>query len=352
MSRLLLDYQFASQIGSRLDGFTRIRDRLWLARCPFCGDSSKSKKKRRFYIYWPTKHGFADHLSTSCHNCGYGNSFGRFLEEFDPGMYNEYRLELFKIMGWGRKNQTQEPVVEEPKEDPPPEPYLDLPTISDLPDNHPAKAYVLERRLPAWTHDYLQVTEDFREDFQDFSAETVDMYLPDDMRIIIPFYNEWNELQTVQGRAVDKACELRYITLKRHPGASKVFGLDRLNKSKTILVVEGPIDSMFLPNCIATADADLMSAGIGDVFIPDSQYRNHQICDRIEKMINAGKKVTLFPNNFPWKDINDCVTKGNMSPRDLIQLIGTRTFHGLAAKMEFSKLRKDVRPENVRFFRS
>ena len=33
----------------------------------------------------------------------------------------------------------------------------------------------------------------------------------------------------------------------------KIFGLNRIDKSKPIYVVEGPIDSLFLDNCVAVA---------------------------------------------------------------------------------------------------
>ena len=78
MSRILIDYAYAQQLASRLDGFKQIRDRLWNCRCPMCGDSKNSKKKR-FYVYQPSKGGVRDHLSVNCHNCGYSNSFSRFL---------------------------------------------------------------------------------------------------------------------------------------------------------------------------------------------------------------------------------------------------------------------------------
>ena len=37
----------------------------------------------------------------------------------------------------------------------------------------------------------------------------------------------------------------------------KLFGLDEVDVSKTVYVTEGPIDSMFVDNCIAMAGSDL-----------------------------------------------------------------------------------------------
>ena len=40
----------------------------------------------------------------------------------------------------------------------------------------------------------------------------------------------------------------------------KLFGLDTINFDKTTFVFEGPIDSMFIPNSVATAGGDSVSA--------------------------------------------------------------------------------------------
>ncbi len=355
MSRILIDFQYVKLVSSRLEGFHAVRHMLFNCRCPICGDSQKKKNKMRFFIYQNHKDGTKDYLSTACHNCGYSQPFGKFLEEFDTTLYAEYRMDLFKEMGWGRKNSD----TPAPAESPPEKPEtikvdgIDLPTIADLPEDHHCKQYVKSRALPVWTYDYLMYAENFAESFRTFSDETILMYenkkLPRDERLIIPFYDEWGSLKVIQGRALGKSA-LRYISLKRNEKDKKVFGLDRLNKSKPILVVEGPIDSMMLPNCIATADADLLSAGIGDIFIPDAQYRNTEICDRIVRMIAEGKRVVLFPKSFAYKDINEAIVKGGMSRKQIIELIVTNTFSGLAAVLQLSQLRKDL-PNDKKIFR-
>ncbi len=353
MSRVLIDLQYVNMISSRLEGFHAVRHMLYNCRCPICGDSQKKKSKKRFFIYQNHKEGTKDYLSTACHNCGYSQPFGKFLEEFDVFLYAEYRMELFKEMGWGKKGSDNKPApVSLPPVSTPPEPVkvdgIDLPTIADLPEGHHCRLYVQSRALPLWSYDYLMYAENFAESFQMFSEEAELMKLPTDSRLIIPFYDEWGALKVIQGRALGKSA-LRYISLKRDNKDNKVFGLDRLNKSKPILVVEGPIDSMMLPNCIATADADLMSAGIGDIFIPDAQYRNTEICDRIDRMISAGKRVVLFPKSFPYKDINEAIVNG-MTRKQIIEIIATNTFSGLAAKLQLTQLRKDL-PNDKKIFR-
>ena len=66
------------------------------------------------------------------------------------------------------------------------------------------------------------------------------------------FFDENNKFFCFQGRSFGNE-KPKYITLKLSPDKSKVYGLNRVDKSKHILVVEGPIDSLFLDNCIAVA---------------------------------------------------------------------------------------------------
>lgn len=344
---IIIDINYVGLVGSRLERFKQVRARLWVARCPICGDSQKKLTKKRFYIYQNHKDGSADYLSVACHNCGYGNPFGKFLEEFDPGMYKEYRLEQFKersgVNQYTPPSQPTTPIQSTPVAPVEPTPTaivipdrLNLPTINQLPDGHPAKDYVISRKLPLWTHDLLMYTDNFKESFTDFSIEASLMQLPDDPRLVIPFYDESGTLKVVQGRALNPKSSLRYISLKKNETDNKVFGLDRVDRSRTVLVVEGPLDSLFLPNTLAAADADLLSVD-ADIYIFDFEPRNKEIMKRLLNAIEKGKRVVIPPDNYIHKDINDCAKDGGLSSRDLVQFIGKHCYQGLAARMRFSK---------------
>ena len=211
-----------------------------------------------------------------------------------------------------------------------------------LPPDHKARQYAQWRGLPESTLSLLYYTQHFRQDLLQFETNPEkQLKIPDDERLVIPFWTQDGRMKIVQGRAFDKNATLRYATVKPKDEDTKVYGEDRVNIHKTKLVVEGPIDSLFLPNCLASADADLLSVK-GDIYIPDNQYRNPQVCDGIQKMIDKGVKVVLFPPDVPWKDINDMVmpSKGNMSIQDLLKLIAKNVYQGMAASLQFAELRK------------
>lgn len=325
-------------------------EREYLAhfRCPICGDSAKSQTKRRAYFYEDV-----DGLRFKCHNCSEmsGWSLGAWLSKFDPSMQREYNMMVFKESGGSLKRSEEEwrppkatrteSVVKSAKRLP--EKLLEHSTaLSELPTDHFAKKYASERLIPSWGMDLMTYVDDYRKFIEGIGITDEELLkrAPNDERIIIPLLSETYQLLGVQGRALRKDAFLRYATNKLDPTFPKVFGLHRLNKKKPILVVEGPIDSMFLPNCVATADSNLLSFSNGSIYIPDNQYRNLQICNIVDKIIASGKPICLFPKELEqYKDINDMVQKGGISSNDLCKIILGNTHSGLKAKMVWSTRR-------------
>ena len=160
----------------------------------------------------------------------------------------------------------------------------------------------------------------------------------DDARIIIPLYTEDGDLFGFQGRALG-ASKVKYITIMLNDDIPKVYGLDKVDKSKTVYVVEGPFDSTFVDNAIAMcgADVSLDSLGIKDlVYVYDNEPRNREICQRIEKMIKTGKKIVIFPSKILEKDINDMVIAGH----DVESILQSNTYHTLKAQIKFNEWKK------------
>lgn len=54
-------------------------------RCPYCGDSQKSKMKARGHVVEKWGKRFF-----KCHNCGLSKSFDQFLKDMDVELYAEY----------------------------------------------------------------------------------------------------------------------------------------------------------------------------------------------------------------------------------------------------------------------
>lgn len=356
---LFLDKEFVDRIRFLLAGFEWEREYIANFRCPLCGDSQRSTKKRRGYFYPDTKENV---LRFKCHNCSEqsGWSFQFWLKSFNNTVYQEYQMELFRESGGSPSHHrtTDDNKLVAPKASTtarvgaikavrrlPEALSNNFTRICDLPTSHEARVYMEGRRFPAWAYELFGYVDNYRDLVQalGIGCEEGDELLkkvPNDRRVIIPLLSETMQLMGIQGRAMDESATLRYATAKLNPDYAKTFGLHRLDRKKPIIVVEGPFDSTFLPNCVATADSNLLKFEAGNVYIPDNQYRNWQICTGIEKIIDSGKKICLFPPEVAHKDINDMVTKGGMTQGDLLKLVGANIFQGLKAKMRWADLRK------------
>jgi hypothetical protein len=165
----------------------------------------------------------------------------------------------------------------------------------------------------------------------------------DEPRIVFPFIDSRGYVFGFTGRSIRKESNLRYITIVLDESKDKIFGVDSINKNKSVYVVEGPIDSLFLENCIAMAGSDVRLDGVtlkeNLVIIYDNEPRNKEIVAKINKMIDTGYRVCIWPNHIEQKDINDMVMNG-MSGAAVQYIIDQNTFSGLSAKMRMNQWSK------------
>ena len=149
--------------------------------------------------------------------------------------------------------------------------------------------------------------------------------------MIIPFYDVDNEVFAIQGRAFGKE-QPKYITIKLQENKQKIYGLERVNFHKRLHIVEGPLDSLFIDNCIASAGADLiLPVETKDVvFVFDNEPRNKQIIDRMYKIIDNGYMIVIWPENVKEKDINEMIIKGK-TKQQIQENIFDNTYSGLSA---------------------
>lgn len=120
-----------------------------------------------------------------------------------------------------------------------------------------------------------------------------------------------------------------------------IYGEDRLDYSKRVYAVEGPIDSVFLDNGIALAGSELAHATklFSDcVVVYDNEPRNAEIVKKVEEAIRGGYTVCVWADSVDQKDINDMVLAGR-SPQEVQQIIDECACSGLTALARFSQWR-------------
>ncbi len=325
-----IDVKYVSLISPYLQQFKKKGDFLWNFRCPYCGDSKKSRTKARGFVFRKK-----NDLFYKCHNCGVGATLGNLIKEIDLKTYDDYILERYRK---GVKTNNPEP---EFKFDAPifhKKGILEkLKSISDLSESHPARKIISERLIPEehWSDLYLC------DSFFKFTNKLIPNKFPsldkDHPRLLIPFRDEKGEVFAYQGRAFGKE-KPKYITIKLKD-RDKIFGLDKVDKKEPIYVVEGPLDSLFLDNCIAVAGAEVPSLDCDFTVVFDNEPRNKELLKQIEKTINHGHKICLWPESMKHKDINDMIL-GGYTKEEIQEIIKQNTFQTASAKMRFATWRK------------
>ena len=165
-----------------------------------------------------------------------------------------------------------------------------------------------------------------------------------DPRIVLPFYSENGELIGVSGRAINDS-PLRYLTLRFRDDMPLIFNLNKVDRTKTIYVTEGPIDSLFLPNSIAVAGSDFkkIPEDIKDnaILVFDNEPRNKEIIKKIEEVIDLGYRVCIWNDKriTECKDINDMIMSG-LSESEVVEIINRNTVSGLSAKLQLVEYKK------------
>ena len=325
-----IDVKYVNIISPFLQQFKKKGDFLWNFRCPYCGDSQKSRTKARGFVYRKK-----NDLFYKCHNCGVGTTLGKLIEHLDSKSYKDYIMERYKS---GVKTVNKEP---EFKFNEPVFRSKDvcstLNSLEELQDDHPARKIIDRRNLPISSYKDLFLCPEFYK----FTNKLIPNKFPsldgDHPRLLIPFRNEEGEIFAYQGRAFGDE-QPKYLTIKLQE-RDKIFGLDKIDKREEVLVVEGPLDSLFLDNCIAVAGADVPNLDCDFTVVFDNEPRNKELLKQVEKAINRGHKICLWPEGMEYKDINDMIL-GGYTKEEIQDLIKHNTYQGTTATLWFTKWRK------------
>lgn len=341
---LLVDNKYITLVGPQLDRFKSKGKGLYNARCPICGDSKKKKSLARFFFI-PAQ----DHYQVYCQNCGFSKSFKEFLRNHDAVSFSQYQLDIFELAG-GRKPVQSEP---EPldEEDKVPFKMAGLTRVPSLSHNHPAKRYIDSRKIPPDTHHRLYFTPHFGKWVNTMLPNKLPVHMKFDPRIVMLLKDRQGNVFGFQGRSISPKSTLRYITIRLDDKMPKVFGLEIYNPNYRGIILEGPIDSLFMENSLAMVGSDvsldsltLVSGSTQDriIVVYDNEPRNAEVVSKMEKAIDLGYNVCVWPTDVKAKDINLMVTNEHRQPTEIRDIIARNTYKGLKAKLQLGIWRKDL----------
>lgn len=344
MSYMWLDSKYLSFLSFRLRNFKSKGSYQWNFSCPYCGDSKSNKTKSRGYVF-PAK----GKLTFYCHNCNIpGIDIPKLIKFMDQNLFDEYIKE--KLMADPKKKtdvQIFADSMKKPKFIKDESPLKVLKKISSLSQSHSAKIFVEKRMIPANHHYKLFYTPKFKQWVNEFCIpDKFDDLGSDEPRLIIPFLDQDKNMFGFQGRSLKQDSALRYITIMMDEDKPKLFGLDTVDISKHIYVQEGPIDSLFIPNCIASAGSDLITnlSTLSEdkrqfTIIFDNEPRNKEIVKKMSKAIDQGYTVCFWPESIHQKDVNDMILSG-MTPKKILDIVIDNRYSGLSATLKLNEWKR------------
>ena len=117
----------------------------------------------------------------------------------------------------------------------------------------------------------------------------------DEPRIIIPLRDE-KALIRVPRTPLGKN-PLKYITIMLDEESPKIYGLDKVDTSQTVYIVERFFDSTFVKNSVdlCGSDGDVVNLKGGKkVYVYDNEPRNKEIVRRVKQRIDGGESVIIW----------------------------------------------------------
>ena len=290
--------------------------------CPVCGDM-RFPNKRKAWIY-------KDTWKYICFKCPCSMPFASYLKQTEPETYSKLIYSAFGAMPSQRKHR------EEPKEDRPVlplnSPFVDG-ELMPITANHPLARAGLEvcrsRRIrPEVFEKWFVCLEGNQFLHRDANGNLIinpNTGRPEGNeyrnRIIIPFYHFGGKWTQFDARAIDPNNPLRYLNLKNV--RREAYNIDFIRFDQPFYILEGTIDSTFIPNAIGIGGVQ----HLGEVLMDNPKIAEHKencvfIWDNDEAGRN-GRTVTCRDGYkwFDWegiaeKDVNGEVLHGHNMPLD------------------------------------
>jgi len=292
-------------------------------RCNICGDSKTNKFKQRGYLLYRTDS--KKNRKTwqfYCHNCQKSMLAVIWMKNYFPSNYTSYvkeclsqtktkesEIEWTKLEVKRTKERKEEKIKIKKDELEDIKHFVPILNGTDKYFNK-ARTFCALRKIPedVWSKWFLAVDGKFKN------------------RVIIPFFDNEDDIYYWQGRALFDYQTPKYLNRQENRDEA-IYGIYNIDKTKPIIVQEGPIDSIFVKNSIATLGIsypqkikDFLST-VNSYYLFDNDKDGRK---KSYQYLLEGKYVFLWdsflkfvglPNNV--KDINELILN-KYSTKDLL----------------------------------
>ena len=309
--------------------------------CPFCKEGKSWGIKKRFY-YIPEKE------VAYCHNCGYSKGALNFMLEITNkplhSIVNEIKNFDVEIIPQEEKTTVKKVVNKSLPED-----CINLSDSSQINyyrDNTVVKialSLIKSRRLDKG----INKPKTFYISLKDIVHKN---------RLILPFYDENGDIIFYQSRGLTKKDLYERPKYLSKVGAERsLYGVQNINSDlDNVFIFEGPIDSYFVENGLATCGitensnkmfTSLQKQQINKlnlyekIYVLDNQYCDKAALNKSIILVDNNEKVFIWPKELKkFKDFNEICVAGN---KDKIkpEFILKNTHSGLKAKLLLTEIK-------------
>ena len=332
MSRYI-DEKYINIIANYLELPKRKSNSELVARCPVCGDSQRNKYKRRFGI--SSKQ---DGAICGCFNCGYAAPFGKFLKDYYPDIYNDYKLEKFREStehsqpkkSISTKTSSSGSLFNRV-------PVAEKTIAAPVTYSKEAVDYLKSRGVSEDRYDGFVWAYDFKEVLEKLS-KTEHEHVDSEPRLVILLRNFSKKLVGIQSRSLDQKNSKRYEIHKL--GSDNVIWVPTwIDRNKPLIVTEGVFDAISTVNGIAKLSNHLTSIdGRTDKFIYtwDNEPDNEFIVSRMASAVKSNYRVFIPGKDWVYKDLNEAHQDG-LSIQEIQEYVEKSSFTGLRLNLNFNK---------------
>ena len=312
------------------------------AGCPICREGKSWQRKRRCYY-------LVDDDYICCHNCGWASKPLKWIQEASGLTFKEIvdEASTFDILPIDLSREEVEFKKEITSDTLP----LDCINLFDADQ-------VLYYKDNKVVNDALNIIKRRRLDSAVNKPDSLWLSLTDKFqknRIVIPFYDDRDEIIFYQTRAIYDNDNGIPKYLGKMNGEKSLFNLNKISTDLDyIFVFEGPIDACFVKNGTAVAGiqekSDKMFSRLQKeqfnqfkmskiIWVLDSQWLDSASLSKTHKLLDNGETVFIWPEKIgkKFKDINDiCIAAkiNEISPQYIIE----NSHEGLKAKLLMSNI--------------
>lgn len=300
-------------------------------RCPICGDSKKSKYKKRFHLQFDNEQS----IFWQCWNCGESGNFYELYTQLEGcnvtdayRLFNTYNKEsLLDRLVKSKNNRYQQKKIKSKESFN----YIlnDCLSINDSPNGYIQSQYykLLKEFINNRCLDHT-IYIAYKGNYKG--------------RIIIPIWDD-NDIVFFQGRATNSKMEPKYLNPKVEK-SEIIFNRNNFDRDKYIIVTEGIIDA----DNIGKQGTTILGKELTQEFIDNiSQYSNIGIIvvmdndtdgySRLKDYIQKFNELKYFimPKKYrEYKDLNDLVTNNIINKNDLYEFVVNNSFTPLKCKLK------------------